>query len=89
MAYEIGLKPLEVEQCTLREFNLLLTGYQRREERELHRTRLQMSYIASYAFGQTKFVHPRDILKLDMDKEDVVRPITTHKQAVALLNEFD
>ncbi len=89
MAYEIGLKPLEVEQCTLREFNLMMTGYHRREERETNRTRMMMSYIASYAFGQTKFIAPRDIIPLDMDKEDVLRPISTHKQAEALLNEFD
>jgi hypothetical protein len=89
LAYEIGLKPLEVEQCTMREFDLLLTGFHRREEREWNRTRNQMSYIASCAYGQTKFISPQEVIKLEMDKEDTLRPITTIKQALALLNEFD
>lgn len=89
LAYEMGLKPLEVEACTLKEFNLLMIGYHRREERKWNRTRHTMSYIASCAPGQTKFVAPRDVIGLEMDKEDGLRPITTMKQAIALLNEFE
>lgn len=89
LAYEMGLKPLEVESCTLREFDLLMTGYHRREEKEWNRTRHMMSYIASCAYGAPKFIPPRDIITLEMDKEDGIRPITTLKQALSLLNEFD
>lgn len=86
----MGLKPAEVERCTLKDFNLMLTGYQRRQEREWDRTRHIMAFILNYAgWGAKEFHHPKDIYPLGLDKENEKRKITTLKQALALLKEFE
>lgn len=86
----MGLRPLEVEACTLRDFSLMMTGYQRREEREWDRTRHIMAFILNFSgWGAKEFQHPKDIYPLGIDRENEKRRITTLKQAWALLNEFE
>lgn len=86
----MGLKPVEVEACTLRDFDLMMTGYQRRQERDWDRTRHIMSYILNFSgWGAKEFQYPKDILPLNIDKENERRKITTLKQALALLKEFE
>jgi hypothetical protein len=86
----MGLKPDEVERCTLGQFNLMLLGYQRRQEKEWDRTRHIMAFILNYAgFGAKEFHHPKDIFPLHMDNEDKKKRINSIKQAYALLKEFE
>jgi len=86
----MGLKPAEVERCTLGQFNLMLTGYKRRQERDWDRTRHIMAFILNYAgWGAKEFHHPKDIYPLDLDREEIKHRITSRKQAWALLKEFE
>lgn len=86
----MGLKPLEVEACTLKDFNLMLIGYQRRQEREWDRARHIMAFVANYAgFGSREVLHPKDVYPLELDRENEKRRITTLKQALSLLTEFE
>lgn len=86
----MGLKPMEVEACTLKDFNMMLIGYQRRQEREWDRTRHIMAFILNYGgWGAKEFQHPKDIYPLNIDRENDKRRITTLKQALALLKEFE
>lgn len=88
-AYEMGLKPQEVKRLTLKEFNLMYTGYFRREEREWNRTRLLMTYILNYAgMGATQFKQPQEVWPLDMDKKFIRPKIKTIAQAMRLLKEY-
>lgn len=80
----------EIERCTLKEFNLRLLGYQRRQEREWDRTRHIMAFVLNYSgMGAKEFHHPKDIYPLSLDRENEKRKITTLKQVWALLKEFE
>lgn len=82
--------PLEIKKLTLKEFSLMLTGYLAKQDREWDRTRHIMSYIATYAgMGAKEFVSPQSIYPLPIDKEGEKRMITTEKQALELLKEFE
>jgi len=83
------MKPLEVKALLLKDFNLMLTGYMRAEEREWNRTRHLMSFILNYGGVGSKDYHtPQSIMPLDMDAENTKRLITTMKQAIQLFKEF-
>lgn len=86
----MGLKPSEVKRVTMKEFNLMFTGYLARENREWNRTRHIMSYIATYAgMGAKDFVDPKSIWPLPFDNEDQKKYIKTIKQVLELINEFE
>ena len=86
----MGLKPIEVEACTLRDFSLMYTGYKRRQDREWDRTRHVMAFIMNFSgWGAKDFQDPKTIWPLDFDNENEARKITTLKQALALLKEFE
>lgn len=86
----MGLKPNEVRLLTMKEFNLMFTGYLARQDREWNRTRHLMSYIASFAgMGANEFVDPKRIWPLPVDREDQKKYIKTLKQCLELINEFE
>lgn len=81
---------MEVNLLTMKEFNFMFTGYVARENREWNRTRHIMSYIISYAgFGAGEFVNPKTIWPLPIDNEDQIKYLTTLKQCLELINEFE
>jgi hypothetical protein len=74
----------------MKEFNLMFTGYVARQDREWNRTRHLMSYIASFAgMGASEFVDPKRIWPLPIDREDQKKYITTLKQCLELITEFE
>jgi len=86
----MGLKPSEVNMLTMKEFNLMFTGYLARQDREWNRTRHLMSYIASFGgMGAKDFVDPRSIWELPIDREYEKKYIKTLKQCLELINEFE
>jgi hypothetical protein len=88
--YEMGLSPEQVRCTTYKEFNLLLTGYYRRQEQEWNRTRHLMAFIMNYGgMGSTEYIRPEDLYPLQMDRENEKRMITTAAQAAELLREFE
>jgi hypothetical protein len=86
----MGLKPNEVKALTLGEFNLMLTGYQRRQDIENNRTRQVMAFILNYSGMGAKEYHAAESLwPLAIDKENEKRMITSLKMAKELLKEFE
>lgn len=68
----------------------MLGGYMANQNREWDRTRHLMSYIASFSgYGAKDFVHPKQVMALPMDIEDEKKYITTLKQCLELINEFE
>lgn len=85
----MGLKPVEVKALCLRDFNLMLTGYQKRQEKEINQTRHLMAFIRAFGgMGSPDVMQPQDIWPLSMDNTDVKRMITNKAQAEKLLGEF-
>lgn len=67
----------------------MMTGYQRREEREWNRTRHLMTYTLNYGgMGVKKIYQPKEIWPLSLDTEDEKRMITTMAMAMELYKEF-
>lgn len=86
----MGLKPFEVNLLTMKEFNLMFTGYLAREDREWNRTRHLMAYIRMFAgMGASEIVRPQDIWPLPIDNGGQKKYIKTLKQCLALINEFE
>jgi hypothetical protein len=86
----MGLLPDQVRVLTMKEFNLMFTGYLAREDRKWNHTRHIMSYVASFAgMGARDFVEPKNIWPLPFDKEDQKKYIKTLKQVLELINEFE
>ncbi len=86
----MGLKPREVKALYLKDFNLMLTGYFRRQEAETNRTRHIMWSVMNFSgMGVTSPIAIEQIWPLAMDKEAEKRMITTLAMAVQLLKEFE
>lgn len=86
----MGLKPLEVKKLTLRDFNLMFTGYQRRQDVENNRTRQVMTFILNYGgMGANEYFPAEKVWPLAMDKEDEKKMITSLRMAKDLLQEFE
>lgn len=67
----------------------MLTGYNRRMERELNNTRNIMAFIKAFGgMGASEFVSPQDLLPLSIDEENKKHMITTLAQAKRLFKEF-
>lgn len=85
----MGFREPEVHFIELREFDLLLTGYQRRQDRETNRTRHILSFIQAFSgMGASEFTPPDKIWPLAIDEEGKKRMITTIEQAKKLFKEF-
>lgn len=74
---------------TLSQLQLIVTGFQRREDREWRRTREIVGAVVNYAgWGAKDFIPASNLIPLYSDKEDTKQPIRTLKQAIQLLKEF-
>jgi len=86
----MGLKPIEVRCLTLSEFNLMLTGYQRRQDLENNRTRQIMTFVLNYGgMGTSEYHSAESIWPLAIDRENEKKMITTLRMAKELLKEFE
>lgn len=85
----MGLRPIEVAEITLADFNLMLTGYYRRQEQDKNNLRHVLAFIRTFGgMGGQDYISPQQLMPLNMDKEDVKQMITTVQQAIQLLKEF-
>lgn len=85
----MGFREPEVSFIELKEFDLLLTGYHRRQDRETNRTRHILSFILSYSgMGASEYVSPELLWPLAIDEEGKKQMITTLSQAKKLYKEF-
>lgn len=67
----------------------MLTGYNRRIEREMVPARNIMAFIKAFGgMGATEFTSPQTLLPLSIDDENKKHMITTLAQAKKLLKEF-
>lgn len=90
ICFEMGLKPREVKLITLREFYLMHSGYKRREEKLWEHTRYTAATIINYGgMGAKKLVQPKELIRLELDKEYEIKPIRTIRAAQKLLKEFE
>lgn len=78
-----------IRMITLAEFDLILTGYHRRLEKEINQTR---NIIAATLNIQGKIlkkeVTPQGVWPLDMDRQRQKKMITTMADAMKLLKEY-
>lgn len=85
----MGYKPWEIDQVLYKDFNLILTGYYRKQERDANIARNIMFYIKHFGgLGNPDKDTPRDIWPLNLDTEDEKRMIINLKMAQELLKEF-
>ena len=94
LAYEMGLKPDEVKELTLGEFNIMYAAYRRRGEKDWDIARRTWAYIMTYGGlglkDKNHKIKPEDLYPLPFTdfRENSVRKITSMDQARKLLNEF-
>lgn len=85
----MGLRPIEVAEITLADFNLMLTGYYRRQEQDKNNLRHILAFIRTFGgMGGQDYLSPQQIWPLNMDDSETKRMITTVQQAMQLLKEF-
>jgi len=85
----MGYKPLEVAAVTLSQFQLILTGYQRRRDHEWNQTRHIMTAVINYAgWGAKDYIPPERVIELHSDLENTKQPIRSMKQAMRLFKDF-
>lgn len=85
----MGLKPREVDELTLAEFDLMLTGYIQREEEKWDRTRHIMWATIMYGgMGTSKQYHVADIMPLAKDRKNRKRYIINEFQALEFIKSF-
>lgn len=88
----MGLKPREVKMLTMREFDNMLSGYNRRLDRSWDIARTIMADIRNSAFGAQKAVKPTQILKIpsidNSNRGERVIHIKNKQEAEKLLNTF-
>jgi hypothetical protein len=85
----MGYKPHEVDAVQMADFNFILSGYYRKQERDANIARNVMYYIKHFGgYGNADKDSPRDIWPLNMDSEDEKKMITSLKMAMELLKEF-
>lgn len=86
----MGLRPAEVNALTLKDFYLMHSGYKRREEKRWEHTRYLAATVLNYGgMGTKKLVQPKELIPLELDSENEIKPIATMRQALKLLKEFD
>lgn len=90
----MGLKPDEVKALTFQEFNLMWTGYAKRQENDWNIARHTWAYIISFAGNglkkDAKVPKPTELWHLPHTDfiEDTVVKIRTKQQALQLINTF-
>lgn len=90
----MGLKPDEVRSLTLSEFNLMYTGYRKRNEKDWDIARRTWAYTIMFAGMGLKDknakIEPEKLWPLVFTdrQESSNRKITSMAQARELLNEF-
>lgn len=85
----MGLKPAEVKALTLKEFDLMLTGYQERVEEQWDLTRHIMWATITYSgMGLKKPISVQEVLPLHKDSKNKKRYIINEFQAVAFIKTF-
>lgn len=85
----MGLKPFEVAEITLADFNLMLTGYYRRQEHDKNDLRHVLAFIRVFGgMGGQEYMSPQQLWPLNMDLRDVKHMITSVAMAMQLLKEF-
>lgn len=85
----MGIRQPEVDFIELKEFDLLLTGYIRRQERETNRTRHLLSSIEAFSgMGGGTYTPPQERWPLAIDEENKKQMIATLSQAKKLYKEF-
>jgi len=83
------MMPHQVKSLHYKDFMLMHMGYEKREEREVNRTRHIMAYIRMFGgVGATEVTLPKDVWPLSMDSENEKKLITTMKQAMEMLKDF-
>lgn len=89
MCYKMGLKPREVDALTLKEFDLMVTGYQEREEERWDMTRHLMWAMISYGgMGLKKPITPQETMPLNKDRKYRKRYIINEFQAIEFIKTF-
>lgn len=66
----LGLRPWEFPRYTLREYGLMVEGYEMREERERYRTAELATWLLAPHTGKGQHITPRQLLGKDR-KEDL------------------
>lgn len=80
-----------VKAMTLKEFNLMLTGWNLRNDETWDKVRTIMADIRGSAFGAKKAPKPTQILKIRSIDESIgekIKHITTKRAALELLKTF-
>lgn len=85
----MGLNPIEVKQLYFKDFWLMLTGYERRLEKDWDRTRNIIWATIKYSgMGAPEVPPVSELFPLSMDKEFEKRMITNLVMAKQLYKEF-
>lgn len=85
----MGLRPAEVKALLFKDFWLMLSGYERRLEKEWDRTRnIIWATIKFSGMGAPDVPSARDLYPLSMDRELEKRMITNLAMARELFKEF-
>lgn len=78
-----------MDQVLYRDYNMIISGYYRKQERDANLARNVMWYIKHFGgMGNEDKDLPKDIWPLNMDNEDAKQMISTLKMALDLLKEF-
>src|SRR5690606_38532816 len=87
--YQAGLKPGEIDAVTWADLNLFYEGYQMRQADEWDRTRNILASIANWAGKVSKRqLSPKELIKLEIDKEEDILPIRDEYEARELVREI-
>lgn len=79
----------DINFVCLNEYELIFTGYLRRQDRETNRTRHLMSHIQAFAgMGGGSYTPPDELWPLSIDEENKKRFITTMAMAKELFKDF-
>lgn len=85
----MGLKPPEVKALTLKEFDLMLTGYQERMDEQWDMVRHGMWATISYSgMGLKKPISVQEVMPLFMDRKNRKRFIINEFQAIEFIKTF-
>lgn len=85
----MGFEKPKIDFIELKEYEMLLTGYHRRQDRETNRTRHLLSFIQAFSgVGGSEYISPQEIWPLAIDDEGKKRMITSLEQAKKLYKEF-
>lgn len=86
----MGLKPIEVNRLTLKEFALMELGHFYRRAEHLDGLRdLKATIISFGGMGSSKLIKPTDILGIPLiDNEDIILPIRSRQDALKMIDLY-